>query len=170
MNRMHIAILATTVLTCLALVVSGCSGSGYGDAAEPDDSTPTPVTRAAEPTAIATVTDAGEPTSIATPAPTDAPAQSTELTLVASSLQFDQGALTAPAGAVTIEFENQDEGIPHNLHVFAGSDDSGDEIGSTEIEEGPVRQTLDLGELDSGSYFYQCDVHPSQMMGTLTVS
>jgi plastocyanin len=113
------------------------------------------------------------PTAVAAPASTptaSAPAPAAQLTVVAASVRFLQSSLTAPVGLVTITFDNRDEGISHNLHVFSGSDAFGAEIGSTEIRAGAVQQTLALGELAAGTYFYQCDVHPSRMMGTLTVS
>jgi plastocyanin len=67
-------------------------------------------------------------------------------------------------------FENRDEGIPHNVHFFSGADASGEDLAATAIEAGAGGQTLALGDLAPGAYFYQCDVHPSQMTGTLTVS
>jgi plastocyanin len=85
-------------------------------------------------------------------------------------VRFALPALSAPAGIVTIEFDNRDQGIRHNVHFFRGGDASGTSIGSTEIQAGAIQQTLALGELPAGAYFYQCDVHSSQMRGTLTVS
>lgn len=43
------------------------------------------------------------------------------LTLVGLNTKFDETALTAAPGAVTIGFSNKDGGVPHNLHVFAGA-------------------------------------------------
>jgi len=40
----------------------------------------------------------------------------------------------------------------------------------TEVTPGPVEQTLSLGQLAAGQYFYKCDVHPEAMSGMLTVS
>ena len=160
---------ALTALTGLALFIGGCGGSGYGDAEEPTSTTAAPVSRATDaPPTSAPAGRATESPPALTPSVTAAP--STELTLAASSLRFEQTSLTAPAGNVTIVFDNRDEGIPHNLHVFKGSDASGEEVGATEIEAGAIRQTLALGELAAGTYFYRCDVHPSQMMGTLTIT
>jgi plastocyanin len=147
---------AMIVFAALPLVVGACGGygdDGYGGTPDPANTRPA----AASPTIEAT-----------SAAP--APATPAELTLVAASVQFDQRSLVAPAGPVTIAFANRDQGIPHNVHVFMGPDASGATVGSTEIEAGAAQQTLVLGDLAAGSYFYQCDVHPSQMMGTLTIA
>jgi len=71
-----------------------------------------------------------------------------------------------PAGQqVTITFDHQDVGIFHNFHVQAGA--AGDF--KTEIEQGPVKQTLTFTIDRPGSYTFICDVHPNQMTGTLVV-
>ena len=160
MNINKAAASATFALTALALIAGACGGSGYGDAAD----------QTAEPTLAAAPSATAEATVEAAPSSTAVAAPATRLTLVASSVRFEQTSLTAPAGAVTIAFDNRDEGIPHNVHVFGGGDASGRSIASTEIETGAAQQMLELGELAAGAYFYQCDVHPSQMIGTLTVS
>lgn len=94
------------------------------------------------------------------------------LTLVGLNTKFDETALTAAPGAVTIGFSNKDGGVPHNLHVFAGAgagaDAKGKSIGQTDLASGPVDQTLKL-DLAPGVYYFQCDAHPTTMKGTLTV-
>ena len=170
MTFKRVGVLAIGALTGLALFMGACGGYEVaGDAATPE---PTKTTlRSGSPTAEATsATTPTPPPAPATPTLPPAPATPAELTLVAESVQFKQRSLAASAGPVTIAFENHDNGIPHNVHVFVGGDASGASVGSTEIETGAVQQTLELGDLAPGSYFYQCDVHPSQMMGTLTVS
>ena len=69
---------------------------------------------------------------------------------------------------LTVTFDNQDAGVAHDIHFFKGSDASGADVAQTDIEAGPVVQTLKLGPLDVGAYFYRCDVHPGQMEGVLT--
>jgi len=102
-----------------------------------------------------------------TPAAPAAPA--TELKLTAKGIQFDTAALTgAAAKELTITVDNQDSGVLHNINFFEGTDNTGQSVGATPIESGPVVQTLKLGPLDAGTYYYQCDVHPA-MSGTLTV-
>jgi plastocyanin len=88
--------------------------------------------------------------------------------LVGQDTKFDQTALAASAGPVTIRFSNKDSGVPHDLHVFAGADAKGKSVGQTDLVSGPVDQELKL-ELAPGAYYFQCDAHPTTMKGTLTV-
>lgn len=99
-----------------------------------------------------------------------APAGTTELKLIAKNLLFDVATLTGVAGKeLTVTFDNQDVAVPHNIHFFQGADATGTSVGATELAAGPVVQTLKIGPLDAGSYYYQCDVHPTTMIGVLTV-
>jgi mono/diheme cytochrome c family protein/plastocyanin len=107
------------------------------------------------------------PPAASTPsAPTSA---ATELTVIGQSTLFDTDKLLGVAGKeLTITFDNRDSGIPHNIHFFKGKDATGTDVGTTDVAAGPVVQTLKIGPLDAGDYFYQCDVHPGTMSGTLT--
>ncbi len=90
----------------------------------------------------------------------------TTATVVGKDIAFDVDTLTVPAGQpVTITFDHQDAGTFHNFHVQAGA--AGDF--KTEIEEGPVTQTLTFTISQAGRYTFICDVHPNQMKGTLVV-
>lgn len=91
------------------------------------------------------------------------------ISIVGINSTFDKDKLSAPAGAITIEFDNKDSGVPHNIHFHKGAKVSDPSVGSTALEPGPVKQTLKL-DLTAGDYFYQCDVHPATMKGILTVS
>jgi hypothetical protein len=84
------------------------------------------------------------------------------VTLVADDLRWDTDCLRSPAGPLTIEVDNRDDGQNHNVHLP-------DAPGSpaTDLEQGPSRQELDV-ELRAGSYEFICDIHPN-MVGTLTV-
>ena len=136
-------------------------------AASPASGTP-----ASQATAAASPSS-GTPASQATVAPqataTSGGGGGSTVTIAAVNILFDKTKLTASAGTVKIEFDNKDGGIPHNINVFDGKDASAKSLGATAIEAGPVKQELTL-ELKAGSYFYQCDVHPTTMIGTLTVS
>jgi plastocyanin len=91
------------------------------------------------------------------------------LTVVAKNVKFDQSTLDAKAGDVAIDFDNQDTGVPHNFHLYQGNDNTGATVGATNVASGPDKQTLTV-KLSPGSYFYDCEVHPTQMTGKLQVS
>src|SRR5439155_1430057 len=91
------------------------------------------------------------------------------LTITAKNVKFDQTTASIPGGPVTIAFDNEDSGVLHNLHIFQGTDNSGDSVGMTDTATAPDKQNLNVN-LSPGTYFYQCDVHPTQMTGMLQVS
>jgi plastocyanin len=102
-------------------------------------------------------------------AETPAAGAATTLALEGLNSTFSTELLEAPAGTVTIEFDNRDGGVVHNVHVFLGEDNTGEDVGETELEVGPVQQTLTM-TLEPGDYFYVCDAHPTTMSGTLRVT
>jgi plastocyanin len=75
--------------------------------------------------------------------------------------------LTARAGAITIQFENDDPNVTHNVAVFRDASDTSTPLGATPITSGPDEQTLNI-TLDKGEYYFQCQVHPD-MNGKLVV-
>jgi len=103
--------------------------------------------------------------------PTAAPEPpSAELTIVASGIAWNKTQLFAlPDVPLTLTVDNQDNGIPHNIVFFEGAEPGGPEIARTEIETGPVMQTLNFGPLTAGDYYYYCEVHPN-MEGVLTAA
>ena len=91
------------------------------------------------------------------------------IALVAKNVAFDQQSLTAPAGApFQIKFDNQDSGIPHNVAIYGGSSSTNNLFRGTTVT-GPGQATYDVPALPAGAYQFQCDVHPTQMKGTLVV-
>lgn len=148
MNRVLLLVAGAT------LALAGSAACGGGDSDKPDDGAGAPA--------------ATQPAASAQPTKPAAAAKPSTLALNGKDLKFDLDRLEAAAGAVTIAFDNQDGGIPHNLHVFSGSDATGKSVGQTDLESGPIKQTLRL-DLEEGKYFYVCDAHPATMTGTLAV-
>jgi plastocyanin len=66
---------------------------------------------------------------------------------------------------VTIQFKNDDPGVPHNVEI---KDGSGAEVFKGEIITGPAEASYAVPPLKAGSYTFACTVHPN-MTGTLTV-
>ncbi len=105
----------------------------------------------------------------------------------AGNLEAVSVSLTAPPGAATkgystdtlsfktetptnLEFDNQDPSVPHNVVIFEGKDDKGTQVFTGEIITGPNKATYAVPALKAGDYFFHCEVHPTTMHGTITVS
>jgi plastocyanin len=82
--------------------------------------------------------------------------------IIAKDMKFNTSTITVPAGAkVTMNFDNQDSGIPHNVAVY---DDKTAKtaIYKGEIITGPKKTTYTFtAPSKAGTYYFQCDVHPS---------
>lgn len=82
------------------------------------------------------------------------------VTLTAANFAFQPEALTAAVGD-SIEFTNEDD-AKHNITAEdAGLDEDVDAGSST---------TVDLAEVEPGSYDFFCEYHPDSMKGTLEVT
>lgn len=102
-------------------------------------------------------------------AQTGAEGGSTMLTIVAESNRFDKDELRAPANTeVTLELENKDAGVLHNVSIYESSDVS-ETIYQGELFTGEATQTYTFETPDAGEYFFRCDVHPDTMTGTFIV-
>ncbi len=89
------------------------------------------------------------------------------LDIKAVGLAFDTQCLVADAGKpFTVTFDNPDP-IAHNFDLMTKA--AGTQIGATELLPGPVTKTLDVDTLDPGTYYFQCDAHPTSMFGNLVV-
>jgi plastocyanin len=88
--------------------------------------------------------------------------------LAAQDISFDTDEITLTAGAqTTVEFDNQDD-LPHNLAIY--QDESAETaIFQGDIVEGPNTTEYSFTAPDAGTYFFRCDVHPTQMTGTVVV-
>jgi len=100
----------------------------------------------------------------ASPSASDGPAGDA-VTVTAKDLKFGQTEITVPADeAFDLAFDNQ-EGIPHNVAVYADSSASS-KISVGDIFSGPAQKTQSVPALAAGTYFFRCDVHPD-MKGSI---
>jgi plastocyanin len=97
------------------------------------------------------------------PATPDAQGQ---IVITIDDSRFDAEEIIAPAGEVTIVLQNNDR-VPHNIHVHEGDSNDGDTVGETPLERGPREDMLTM-TLEAGEYYFVCDLHRF-MDGTLLV-
>ncbi|MCH7836811.1 MAG: hypothetical protein IH864_08105 [Chloroflexi bacterium] len=89
-------------------------------------------------------------------------------------IQFDTTDVTVPAGLmVTLTADNREPGILHNWAVYesrevAESEGPSAAIALTEICV-DCTETITFEPPPPGDYFFRCDVHPVQMVGTFVV-
>jgi LysM repeat protein/plastocyanin len=112
------------------------------------------------------------------PAPAPAPAPGTEpgspvatVNLTARNMAFSMSMITVPAGAqVTIVFDNEDAGVPHNFAVYADSS-AQQAIFRGQIVTGPAMTTYSFtAPSQPGTYFFRCDIHFTRMTGQFVVN
>jgi plastocyanin len=90
--------------------------------------------------------------------------------LVAENIAFNENTITVPAGAdVIVNFNNRDSGVPHNFAVYE-TQAAEKVIFKGEIITGLKKTTYTFTAPDKpGTYFFRCDVHPTQMTGQFMV-
>jgi plastocyanin len=147
---------ASVLLVALALALSGLAACGGDDGDDGDDEE---ITAAEETTTTEPAGGGGGAGGGGPPLQLSSPAD--------SSLAYDKDSLQAPAGSVTIDYDNP---APLN-HDVVIEDQSGEDVGKTElIAEDTTSITLDL---QPGTYTFYCDVpghREGGMEGTLTVN
>jgi plastocyanin/mono/diheme cytochrome c family protein len=118
---------------------------------------------------LATPTAAGSATETATATPAGSPpAASTQITIDATDNKFDKSQLAIPAGQqVTLTFNNKGAAI-HNWHLLNVKDSQGQEP-QTKLLPGGQSETITFTITQPGTYQFHCDVHPTEMTGTLVV-
>jgi len=93
------------------------------------------------------------------------------VSITALGVAFDASCVSTPAGVpIQIEFANDDASTLHNVAIYPSADDVSADSALFQGEQfaGVSTQTYDVPSLDAGTYYFQCDVHPT-MNGTWTV-
>jgi plastocyanin len=100
-------------------------------------------------------------------------ANASSAAVVATDNKYDKASLNLPANSdVTVSLQNKGL-IKHNIHFYdkkggktladgAGKDDT--------FVDAAKSETLTFKTPAAGKYYYQCDLHPDQMNGTLNVT
>ncbi len=93
----------------------------------------------------------------------------TALSVSAEKTAFDASCLAAPAGkAFTVSFMNMDAGVPHNVSIYTDQTAS-QALFTGKLVTGPMTVTYHVPSLKAGTYYFRCDVHPTQMFGAFVV-
>jgi plastocyanin len=86
---------------------------------------------------------------------------------------YDQDSLSVIANvAITLEFDNQDPGIQHNVVIFAEDPAKNPQAAALftgDLVTGPQKFAYDVPALKPGTYYFHCAVHPTTMIGTIAV-
>jgi nitrite reductase (NO-forming) len=97
-----------------------------------------------------------------------AAAAAAKLDLSSSDNKFSQTAISAQVGKpVTITLANKGAAM-HNLHVVGLPGADGKDV-QTPLLEGGKSASVTFTPSKAGTYKFQCDVHPAEMTGTLTI-
>jgi plastocyanin len=91
------------------------------------------------------------------------------VTITAAALAFDTNCIEVPAGEpFTIAFDNQDEGVQHNVAVFPSAEELTDPLMKGDVITGVDQIDYQVEALEEGEYYFHCDIHPN-MNGVLRV-
>ena len=85
--------------------------------------------------------------------------------------RFEATCLVAAGGEpFTINFDNQDSAIQHNVAISTDASATTVALVTGESSRGPDQDHLRRPQaLHAGTYFFHCDVHPTTMTGTFAV-
>jgi plastocyanin len=104
------------------------------------------------------------------PSPGAAAPPAPPIDLIAKNIAFDKAELSFPRGTqVTINFRNDDPGVPHNWSLYGDQTYTPPPLFAGEIFTGPgERKYAFTAPETSGTFYFKCDVH-ANMTGKVTV-
>lgn len=85
-----------------------------------------------------------------------------------ANLAFDTEKIELTAGKSAIAFDNKDT-VQHNIAIFPDEDSLDQPLFRGKIVDGGQKTTYEL-ELEAGTYYFHCDVHPTDMTGSVEVT
>jgi plastocyanin len=96
-------------------------------------------------------------------------ADGTALAIVADDNKFDKDCMAVPPEqAFTIELDNQDWGLPHNVSIYDTANGN-ETLYKGEVIYGPSKITYSVPAQAEGTYEFICDPHAEFMRGTFIV-
>jgi cytochrome c oxidase subunit II len=82
------------------------------------------------------------------------------LAIAAQNIKFDKTCMQVPAGQpFKIDFDNKDAGTPHNVAIYTNPSAT-QNLFRGAIVTGPKQIVYNVHPLDTGTYYFHCDVHP----------
>lgn len=157
------ALVAALPAAAAVLTAAACTNAGMGSEAP---TTPTPGASSSAQAGAPAAPSAGGG---AAPGAGTCKPSGTSLQISAMNVKFDKSCLAAPAGkAFTLMFKNGDAGVPHDVAIFTNSSAT-TTLFKGSIVTGPSTTTYHVPALKAGSYYFRCDIHPTQMFGTFVV-
>jgi plastocyanin len=91
---------------------------------------------------------------------------SADVSISADGLAFSTDVLSVPADReFTVAFDNE-EAVPHNVAIYR-DESASDPLFVGEVITGPRTVVYHVPALQAGEFFFRCDIHPTQMTGTL---
>lgn len=95
-------------------------------------------------------------------------AEDSGVVLTAAGVQFDTDQVSLPADEETTVTLHNEDSVEHNFSIY--TDDSAEEaLFEGRIIAGGASVDYDVPALEAGEHFFRCDVHPTAMVGTVTV-
>jgi len=120
--------------------------------------------------AVPSPTPTGAPTSAPTPSGECTTPRNGVVNIVALGIAFDTSCIEVPAGRpFTIAFDNRDAGVQHNVALYTDSSATTSLAPPGELITGPSTIDYRIPAQEPGTYFFRCDVHPTQMVGEFRV-
>jgi plastocyanin len=164
---------AALMLPVVALVfVAACSSNNNESSTQTTSKTSTPAavttsTSTPAATSTRTATPAAAASASATAAASGSAAAENKITIVATDNKYDKTSLTVKAGQpVTLTLENKGAAI-HDWHLDGVKTPDGKDI-NTKLIPGGQSDTITFTIPNPGTYNFECQVHPTEMKGTIT--
>lgn len=99
-----------------------------------------------------------------------APPQAVTVAISAHNFAFSTSVITVPAGAsVKVNFNNQDSGTTHTFSVYTSSAATTSVFIGSGITGVSSTTYSFTAPTTPGTYYFRCDIHPSQMHGSFVV-